>query len=156
MLAPSVRSAGRSRPTPGALSGPVVLYDDGQSFAASTVAAQLRRALGLDVKPEARVTDPGGSNGPTLLTRPLFTLSPREPMTDLTGYASPAFDDALSSADAATTPEETGQLYRFAENQILRDLPVAPLWSAHGHAAWGSRISGVRADDKKLCGMSLR
>jgi oligopeptide transport system substrate-binding protein len=29
---------------------------------------------------------------------------------------------------------------------VLRDLPIAPLWSAHGHAAWGTRVSGVRTD----------
>jgi oligopeptide transport system substrate-binding protein len=128
----------------GALTGPVALYADPPPVA-SALADQLHRALGLAVT--AWPPAPGKpADGPTLITRPLFTPSPREPMTNLPGYSSPAFEDVLSAADAATTPEESGQLYRFAENQILRDLPVVPLWSAHGHAAWGSRISNLRVD----------
>ena len=128
----------------GSLTGPVTLYAPG-SPAASALADQLHRALGLDV-----TTHPPGpgqpADGPALVTRTLFSPSPREPMTNLPGYSVPAFDDLLATADAATTPEESGQLYRLAENQVLRDLPVIPLWSAHGHAVWGSRISGVRVD----------
>jgi oligopeptide transport system substrate-binding protein len=125
----------------GALTGPVTLYAAAGPVA-SALADQLRRALGLDV-----TTRPGpGADGPTVVTRTLFTPTPREPMTNLPGYLTPAFDDVLSSADAAATPAESDQLYRFAENQVLRDLPIAPLWSAHGHAAWGTRVSGVRTD----------
>jgi oligopeptide transport system substrate-binding protein len=125
----------------GTLTGPVNLYSSGAPWA-QALADQLHRALGLDFTVRS---EPSG-DGPAIVTRPLFTPSPREPLINLSGYGSPAFDDLLASADAATTPAESGQLYRVAENQVLRDLPVIPLWSAHGHAVWGPRASGVRTD----------
>ncbi|WP_410645183.1 hypothetical protein [Amycolatopsis sp. lyj-346] len=33
----------------------------------------------------------------------------------------------------------------LAENQLLRDLPVVPLWSGHGHAVWAPRVHDVTA-----------
>lgn len=125
----------------GTLTGAVNLYSANAPWA-QALADQLHKALGLDVT--VRSGQP--TDGPAIVTRPLFTPTPREPLINLPGYGSPAFDDLLASADAATTPAESGQLYRVAENQVLRDLPVIPLWSAHGHAVWGARVSGIHTD----------
>jgi oligopeptide transport system substrate-binding protein len=125
----------------GALTGPVTLYSPAAPWV-RPLADQLHRALGLDIN----VRTGQGGDGPAVVTRTLFSPSPRETMINLPGYTGPAFDDLLASADAATTPADSGQLYRLAENQVLRDLPVIPLWSAHGHAVWGQRVSGLHTD----------
>ncbi|WP_158895218.1 hypothetical protein [Amycolatopsis anabasis] len=100
-------------------------------------------------------------NGPFTLTRPLLTASPHEPLaalTKATGYADPGFAELLTSADSSGTAAESGQLYRLAENQVLRDLPAAPLWSGHGHAVWAQRVRDVAATPTRgleLAGISL-
>jgi oligopeptide transport system substrate-binding protein len=106
----------------------------------------LRCALGADVTAEPRATTPPG--GPFTVSVTLGTPSPHELLTALvkaTGYTDDGFAQLLASADAAGAPDEAGRTYRLAENQPLRDLPVAPLWSGHGHAVWTSRLHDVSA-----------
>jgi hypothetical protein len=60
-----------------------------------------RRALGLEVT--APPLGPGQpADGPAIVTRTLFSPSPREPMTGLPGYAAPAFTDLLVETSYAT------------------------------------------------------
>ncbi len=89
--------------------------------------------------------EPG--EGPFAISLPLATPSPHEVLTAITaatGYQSDGFADLLKSAEE-TTPEDSGQVYRLVENHLLRDLPVVPLWSGHGHAVWSERIRDVAA-----------
>jgi oligopeptide transport system substrate-binding protein len=165
LLPPSVAIAQRSaqcRPCnhdPGAarsllnqvagLTGPVSIYHEtGQEAWIRPLVEQLRRGLGLDfvARHIEAGRDPRTLDGPFVLARTLFSASPREPMTGIPGYTSASFAELLDSADAATNPAESGQLYRVAENQLLRDLPMAPLWSRHGHAVWSGRIRIGRTD----------
>lgn len=165
LLPPSVALAARQGPCrpcnhdPGAatsllgqgtpIQGPVHLYHDpGQQPWVGALVEQLRGTLKLDVIAQPL---PGGPardrpDGPFLVSRPLFTASPREPMTGIVGYTHAGFADALAAADAATDPAGSDQLYRVAENQLLRDLPVIPLWSGHGHAVWSERVSIAASD----------
>ncbi|HET9141152.1 ABC transporter substrate-binding protein [Actinophytocola sp.] len=120
--------------------GPVNVYHDAaQQPWVGALVAQLRDALGLDVvaKPLGEGQDPDGL---VVVSRPLFTPSPREPMVGIPGYAPAGFAELLAAADAATELAERDQLYRVAENQLLRDLPLVPLWSRHAHAVWSERI----------------
>ncbi|GAB3884623.1 ABC transporter substrate-binding protein [Kibdelosporangium lantanae] len=98
-----------------------------------TLADPVHTALGVDV-----------TSGPVVQVRSqtLATLSPYDFLASLNV---PAIQQYLDSAAASGDFAERAQLYRLAENQVLRDLPVAPLWSAHGHAVWGPRIQGVTA-----------
>ncbi len=124
--------------------GPMNLYYGEESWVPA-LAEQLSGALGVAVTAQRR-TEGQQVDGPNVVTRTLFSPSPREPMTGLPGYANPGFEDLLASADAAATPAESGQLYRLAENQILRDLPIVPLWSSHGHAVWSDRLRNIHID----------
>lgn len=99
----------------------------------------------LDVSVTAQPVS-GPADGPSTLDVSLTTASPYELLSTLattSGYTDDVFRQNLELADAAATPEESGELYRLAENQLLRDLPVAPLWSGHGHAVWASRVHDV-------------
>jgi oligopeptide transport system substrate-binding protein len=94
---------------------------------------QVRAALAVDT-----------SSGPKaiLITDFQETDSPQELFYDLKIDAVKQFTDA---AEATADPAARAQQYRLAENQILRDLPLAPLWTAHGHAIWGERLHDVTA-----------
>ncbi|HEU5470677.1 MAG TPA: ABC transporter substrate-binding protein [Actinophytocola sp.] len=129
--------------------GPVHVYHAaGQETLARAVAEQLGGTLALDVDarpvPDGRAPDT--LDGPFVGSRPLFSPSPREPMTGIAGYAPDGFAELLATADAAADPAGRDQLYRVAENQILRDLPVVPLFSRHAHTVWSERLRVSRPD----------
>ncbi|SDY80370.1 oligopeptide transport system substrate-binding protein [Amycolatopsis xylanica] len=121
---------------------------DGGGHWASILATQLQTTLGVGVG-----VKPG--DGPSVVTLELLTVSPHEPLAALAkaaGYTDAGFAELLATADAAPAAESQ-PLYRLAENQLLRDLPVAPLWSGHGHAVWPLKVSGVKANP--LTGVDL-
>ncbi|WP_329056453.1 ABC transporter substrate-binding protein [Amycolatopsis sp. NBC_01488] len=110
-----------------------------------TLVVGLHKALDVSVTAQAKPAS-GSVDGPSTLDVSLVTASPYELLSTLaseSGYADEVFRQNLDLADAAATPEEAGELYRLAENQLLRDLPVAPLWSGHGHAVWSPRVHDV-------------
>ncbi|WP_405163606.1 ABC transporter substrate-binding protein [Nocardia sp. NBC_01499] len=130
--------------------GPVTMYfGAGQEQWARQLADQLHTALAVEVTTRQRADEPTPpTDGPFLITRSLSTPSPHELLAALgktTEYTDEGFTQLLTAADSAGTPEESGQLYRIAENQLLRDLPAAPLWSGHGHAVWSKRLRNVTA-----------
>lgn len=103
--------------------------------------------------------DPG--EGPFAISLDLATPSPQEVLTEIvkaTGYHSDGFADLMKSAEE-TEATDSGEVYRLAENQLLRDLPMAPLWSGHGHAVWAERVADVKATpfgNVDLSGISVR
>jgi len=127
--------------------GATVYFGPGAEAWTRTLVVGLHKALDVSVTAQAAPrTD--GLDGPSSLDVKLATGSPYELLSLLaaeSGYADEVFRQNLSLADAAATPEEAGELYRLAENQLLRDLPVAPLWSGHGHAVWAPRVHDVTA-----------
>ncbi len=127
--------------------GATVYFGPGTEAWTRTLVVGLHRALDVSVTAQAAPrTDQ--LDGPSALDVKLATGSPDELLSLLaaaSGYTDDVFRQNLTLADAAATPEEAGELYRLAENQLLRDLPVVPLWSGHGHAVWGSRVHDVTA-----------
>ncbi|MFD8500980.1 ABC transporter substrate-binding protein [Amycolatopsis sp. NPDC059657] len=126
--------------------GSTTLY--GEAHWTSILATQLQGTLGVEVS-----VKPG--DGPSVLELGLQTTSPHEPLAALAkaaGYTDAGFAELLATADAAPAADSP-PLYRLAENQLLRDLPVAPLWSGHGHAIWPLKVSGVKANP--LTGVDL-
>jgi oligopeptide transport system substrate-binding protein len=54
------------------------------------------------------------------------------------GYSNPEFDDAVGRAEGATTIKDSYWLANRAQEILLRDMPVVPLWdyiNAAGHSA---------------------
>ncbi|WP_086839809.1 peptide ABC transporter substrate-binding protein [Amycolatopsis kentuckyensis] len=127
--------------------GATVYFGPGAEEWTRTLVVGLHKALDVSVTAQAAPrTD--RLDGPSTLDVKLATGSPYELLSLLaseSGYADEVFRQNLTLADAAATPEEAGELYRLAENQLLRDLPVAPLWSGHGHAVWAPRVHDVTA-----------
>jgi oligopeptide transport system substrate-binding protein len=127
--------------------GATVYFGPGAEAWTRTLVVGLHKALDVSVTAQAKPAT-GPLDGPSTLDVKLATASPYELLSELasaSGYDDEVFRQNLALADAAATAEEAGELYRLAENQLLRDLPVAPLWSGHGHAVWSSRIHDVTA-----------
>ncbi|HKN56082.1 MAG TPA: ABC transporter substrate-binding protein [Amycolatopsis sp.] len=119
------------------------------------LAGGLHTALGIDVAAAPKPAS-GKPDGPSTVDLKFDTPSAYELLSELaetTGYTDSGFQQDLVAADAAATPDEAGQLFRLAENQLLRDLPVVPLWSGHGHAVWSARTHDVTATP--FAGISL-
>jgi oligopeptide transport system substrate-binding protein len=125
--------------------GATVYFGPGTEEWTRTLVVGLHKALDVSVTAQTKPTT-GPLDGPSALDVRLATGSPYELLSALaeaSGYSDEIFRQNLALADAAATADEAGQLYRLAENQLLRDLPVAPLWSGHGHAVWSDRIHDV-------------
>ncbi|MGH3094880.1 MAG: peptide ABC transporter substrate-binding protein [Streptosporangiales bacterium] len=63
-----------------------------------------------------------------------------------TGYSNRAVDKALQKGNEATSPKKSVTYYHRAENLILQDMPVAPLWFADTKLAHTSRVSHFKFD----------
>lgn len=125
--------------------GATVYFGPGAEAWTRMLVVGLHKALDVSATAQAK-PGTGPLDGPATLDVKLATGSPYELLSELaaeSGYADDVFRQNLALADAAATPDEAGELYRLAENQLLRDLPVAPLWSGHGHAVWSARVHDV-------------
>ncbi|MBI8988413.1 peptide ABC transporter substrate-binding protein [Corynebacterium meridianum] len=58
-------------------------------------------------------------------------------------YSSKAFDDKLSQAAGASDVDEATKLYNEAQEILLQDLPVIPLWYSNVTAGWSSEVDNV-------------
>lgn len=120
--------------------GSAVHFGQSQVSWLRPLAEQVSAAVGVPL-----AADPG--KGPFAIEENLVTPSPQEVLAKIveaTGYRSDGFADLLKSAEE-TEATDSGEVYRLVENQLLRDLPVAPLWSGHGHAVWAERAGDVKA-----------
>jgi oligopeptide transport system substrate-binding protein len=92
--------------------------------------------------------------GPFRLGWILSYLSPQYALEDLYttgagsnsfGYSNPEFDEALARANA-TDPEEADAVYQEAEDILLADLPLIPMWYGQSTSVWNDRVDGVIMD----------
>lgn len=95
-----------------------------------------------------------GALGPYRLGWVLAYLSPEYALTDLYttgagsnyfGYANSEFDQALQDANAAD-PDEADAAYQAAEDILLADLPLIPMWYGLTTSVWTEKISNVVID----------
>ncbi len=63
-----------------------------------------------------------------------------------TGYASAEFDRLVAQGNQAATLEAAIKGYQEAENVVLTDMPVAPLWFGLTQAVHSERLSNVHID----------
>ena len=63
--------------------------------------------------------------------------------TNRTNYRNPDFDRLIAEGDSASTLEEGIEKYQAAEDLVLADMPVAPLWFGRSALAYNSNVSNV-------------
>jgi oligopeptide transport system substrate-binding protein len=60
------------------------------------------------------------------------------------GYASPEFDAALATAEAAPDLHEADVLVNVAQRILLHDMPAVPLWYYISVIGWSASVSNVK------------
>jgi oligopeptide transport system substrate-binding protein len=60
------------------------------------------------------------------------------------GYASPEFDAALATAEAAPDLREADVLVNVAQRILLHDMPAVPLWYYISVIGWSASVSNVK------------
>ncbi len=92
--------------------------------------------------------------GPFRLAWALSYMSPEYALSETfrsagaanhSGYMNPAFDEALERANASV-PEEALDAYHEAEDVVLADLPVIPLWFGTATVVHSDRVDDVMVD----------
>jgi glutathione transport system substrate-binding protein len=76
--------------------------------------------------------------------RPLLATEAWPPKLNNTAYySSPVVDEAIAKALKSTDDKEKAQLYRQAQEQLMKDAPWAPLVTEQNLYATSKRLSGV-------------
>jgi len=58
-------------------------------------------------------------------------------------YSNPEFDDLLAQGSAASDVDEANGYYQKAQEILLEDLPIVPLWYANVNGVWSDTVSNV-------------
>ena len=61
-------------------------------------------------------------------------------------YSSPEFDGLINQAAGAATPDEGIAIMQQAQELLLKDLPVIPLWYYNANGAWSEKVDNVNFD----------
>ncbi len=59
-------------------------------------------------------------------------------------YSSADFDSLLAEGISATDPAEANDLFQQAQQVLLADLPVIPLWYSNVNGGYGTSVSNVQ------------
>jgi oligopeptide transport system substrate-binding protein len=149
----------------GGFDGTMTLYFNsgaGHEEWVEAVANQWNEVLGIDdVEFESLefaqyldLLDAQEISGPFRLGWILSYLSPQYALEDLYttnggsnsfGYSNPEFDDALAQANA-TDAEEADAAYQDAEDILLEDLPLIPMWYGQSTSVFTDRVDNIVMD----------
>ena len=58
-------------------------------------------------------------------------------------YSNPEFDDLLAEGSAASDVDDANASYQKAQEVLLKDLPIIPLWYANVNGVWADTVSNV-------------
>ena len=70
---------------------------------------------------------------------PIYTT---DQSSNYTGFSDEEFDNLISEANAAVEPDEASELYQQAEDILLEEMPVIPMWFSTYHVAYSDNIVG--------------
>ncbi len=127
------------------------------------VANQLRRVLGIknvqikslpaaqwfDMLEAHKATGPYRANwimdypSPQNALEPLYSTNGS---SNRTGYSNERVDELIEKGNTAPSLEESIPYYQQAEDQILEDMPVTPLWNWRRQGAYSEDVSNVTID----------
>ncbi len=93
-----------------------------------------------------QATGPYRSNWTMDYPSPEDYLTPRCSKPSRSGYDGTACEALIMQGNAAKTPEEGLRYYQQAEDLILKDMPITPLWNWQDQAGYSSHIGNVHVD----------
>ncbi|WP_166356304.1 peptide ABC transporter substrate-binding protein [Phytoactinopolyspora limicola] len=82
---------------------------------------------------------------PQYSMEPIYTTGQS---SNYTGYSNEEFDSLIAEGNGAETPEEADALYQQAEDILLEDLPVIPMWYETRTSVFTDRVSNVDVDPR--------
>ncbi len=149
----------------GGWEGPMTVYfnsGSGHEEWVEAITNQWRQVLGIDTfvyqsmefAPYLQTLEEFEATGPFRLGWSLAYLSPEYALSDVYrssgganffGYDNEEFDEALEFANAAD-PGDADELYQVAEDIVLDDLPVIPLWYGVSTTVHTDRVRNVTVD----------
>lgn len=62
------------------------------------------------------------------------------------GYSNPAFDNLVAQGSKAATPEEAIKDWQAAEDILVKDLPVAPIYTQQNVYGYSTKVNNVDVD----------
>jgi peptide/nickel transport system substrate-binding protein/oligopeptide transport system substrate-binding protein len=80
---------------------------------------------------------------PQYALEPLYTTGSS---SNYFGYANPQVDDAIASGNAAAEPDDADAFYQEAEDLILDDMPLIPMWFETRTSVFSDNVSNVIMD----------
>lgn len=73
----------------------------------------------------------------------LFPLYGTNASSNNAGYTNPAFDDLVSKGNGAKTLDEGIKFYQQAEDILVNDLPVVPMWFGKATVLYSKDVKGI-------------
>lgn len=61
-----------------------------------------------------------------------------------TGYSNPKVEKLLAQGNAAETPDDAVEYYQKAEDIILKDMPILPLWFGENQTVHSEKVSNLK------------
>ncbi|GII05800.1 peptide ABC transporter substrate-binding protein [Planobispora takensis] len=75
---------------------------------------------------------------------PVFSTGAIKDGSNYSGYSNPEFDELLVKGDTAATMGESLKFYQKADDLLLRDLPMIPIFYYRMNAAFSEHVRGVK------------
>jgi len=131
------------------------------------VGNQLRKNLGVEYTLQGNLEfaeylplqDKKGMTGPFRLAWGMDYPSPQDYLEPLFGtaalppggsnstfYSNPKFDELVAQGNGASSNNEAVSLYQEAEDVLLEDMPIAPMWFGLEQTVWSDKVSNVKVD----------
>ena len=78
---------------------------------------------------------------------PLYSTAALAPKgSNYVFYSNPEFDDLIAEGNSAETNEEAIEKYQAAEDVLLQDMPLMPMFFVEGQFAHSERLQNVKVD----------
>ncbi|GGL45902.1 peptide ABC transporter substrate-binding protein [Planomonospora parontospora] len=75
---------------------------------------------------------------------PMFSTGSIKTGSNFSGYSNTQFDELVAKGDTATSQEESLKYYQKADDLLLRDLPMIPIFFYRLNAAFSEHVRGVK------------
>ncbi|WP_300343731.1 ABC transporter substrate-binding protein [Nesterenkonia sp.] len=99
----------------------------------------------LDLHDQEEVTGPFRLGWVLSYPSPQYAMEPiytTGQSSNYTGFSNEEFDDLIDQANAALDEDEANELYQQAEDILLEEMPVIPMWFSNHTVVHSDRING--------------
>ena len=78
---------------------------------------------------------------------PLYSTQAQPPAgSNSAFYSNPEFDELVAKGNAAGSNEEAIEFYQQAEDILLEDMPIMPMFFGLEQTVWSEKVDNVKVD----------